>query len=884
LLYPAFQLNPLLPIPVPALNGIELRGISFGELSGGSLFLLEVDANLDQFDLITLAASLALPDDDAIPLPTPRDLQRRIVLRNLFMIIVYQTVIPIPIPLFYDEVGIEYLGLEGLHLQTHAQFPMPSFDLGEISRIVTDFGRFFSDRNFLLNPNTPPDNVNLRFSLDSNYLRLPEYLGSQMLGPGMDGPDIDLYANLAHLLNGLKTLSVNDLIQALPLAYRVGGVDVSFVSLRSQVGWLITTPGEFQQLIAQPDSREMIFRQLQLADESQATGLLSILPAASEEAPTTEAGLVTFLKGTWAVANGAELEATFGLVASGSQGFRTGFRIAGEIDNFLAVEIAGRVAINAPTGGTPALPAAEEMRFGLTFDGQTDHVQLNNPAALNFEGTITLEAWIRPEAVNGFRNIVAHGHRFSPNGEVFLRINNGRYEIGSWDGRNYLTGAPIPPEDIGTWVHLAGVYEGQHWRLYRNGVQVSMTQGARGAIATNANWAIGARGTGTERFFQGHIDEVRIWNRARTEAEIQADRNQPLGGQETGLVGYWSFDEGTGTIARDRSPHGHHGTINGAQWATTVAPLVFVNPDAPVSTSAFQLAGHSHLSILNHRIFTGDVQVVDTNFWLRGDLTLFPESSPLQANGRLSGRLNGSELNLSGNITTQLAGLTLLDARGVITHNRVFLQGTWLGVTTTFSVAVENNDFAVQGSVSVDVPLTLNIGPINEPLTGVRLLDGISLNTRFNAGITVSITNAGFSARVSGTFQWNNRTWQLPGFTVTVAFQDIEDLARRIGEQIQAQASAIFQALLSNATEWLRAVREGVIQFAGDVATVLRDGYRLSAQAAADALRTAGYTLQQVGQALQGAYRQTAAQAARILQNIRYGTQEIGTVLQSVYR
>ncbi|MGI0493864.1 LamG-like jellyroll fold domain-containing protein [Alkalinema pantanalense CENA528] len=890
LLYPSFQVNPLLPIPVPVLNGIELRSLSFGELSGGSLFLLEVDANLDQFDLITLAASLALPDDDAIPLPNTRDLQRRLVLRNLFMIIVYQTVIPIPIPLFYDEVGIEYLGLEGLTLQTHAQFPMPSFDLGEVSRILADLRRFFTDRDFLLNPNTPPDNVNLRFSLDSNYLRLPEYLGSQMLGPGVDGPDIDLYANLAHLLNGLKTLSLNELIQALPLEYRVGGVDVSFVSLRSQLGWLVTTPGEFQQLIARADSRDRIFRQLQLTDEAQAQGLLSILPAAAAAAPTPEEGLVTFLKGTWTVANVAELEAAFGLVASGSQGFRTGFRIAGEIDRFLELEVAGRVAINAPLAGAAALPATEELRFGLSYDGQDDWVQLGNPAGLNFDGPITIEAWVRPATVNGLRNIVAHGHRVSPNGEVFLRVNNGRYEVGSWDGRNYLTSAPIPPEDIGAWVHLAGVYDGQNWRLYRNGVQISFTQGDRGAIAIpDANWAIGARGTGTERFFQGQIDEVRLWNRAKTAVEIQADRNRSLSGREAGLVGYWSFDEGTGTIARDRSPNGHNGTVNGAQWLATGAPLVFANPDAPdlnlpVGNRAFQLAGHSHLSILNHRIFTGDVQVVDTNFWLRGDLNLFPAGSPLQANGRLAGVLNGSELNLSGHVTTSLAGLTLADARGLITNNQVFLQGSWLGVTTTLAVTVQNNDFAVMGAVNVDVPLNLNIGPIHDPITGVRLVDGMNLNTRFNAGITVGMTSAGFSAQVGGSFQWNNRTWQLPGFTVTVAFQTIEDLARHIAAQIQAQAAAIFRELLSDATAWLRAVREGVIQFAGDVAVVLRDGYRLAAQAAAQALQTAGYTLQQVGQALQGAYRQTAAQAAQILQNIRDGAQEIATVLQGVYR
>jgi hypothetical protein len=148
------------------------------------LFLLQVDANLDQFDLPTLAASLALPDDDSLPLPSTRDLMRRLVLNDLFMIIVYQTVIPIPIPLFYDNIGIEYLGLEGVGLRAHAQFPMPSFNLSEVSRILSDLRRFFSDRNFLLDRTMPPRDFNLRFSLDGNYLRLPEYAGAGRNGTG----------------------------------------------------------------------------------------------------------------------------------------------------------------------------------------------------------------------------------------------------------------------------------------------------------------------------------------------------------------------------------------------------------------------------------------------------------------------------------------------------------------------------------------------------------------------------------------------------------------------------------------------------------------------------------------------------------------------------
>ncbi|MCA1553348.1 MAG: DUF11 domain-containing protein, partial [Chloroflexi bacterium] len=94
-----------------------------------------------------------------------------------------------------------------------------------------------------------------------------------------------------------------------------------------------------------------------------------------------------------------------------------------------------------------------------------------------------------------------------------MRINNGNYEVGSWDGTNHVASAAIPAGDINRWVHLVGAYDGAAWRLYRNGAQVASAASTTGAVAVNQNWAIGARGNGTERFFNGTIDEVAVYNR-----------------------------------------------------------------------------------------------------------------------------------------------------------------------------------------------------------------------------------------------------------------------------------------------------------------------------------------------------------------------------------
>jgi hypothetical protein len=174
---------------------------------------------------------------------------------------------------------------------------------------------------------------------------------------------------------------------------------------------------------------------------------------------------------------------------------------------------------NTPTWTTDTPPLLSNFSpAALSFDGVDDYVNVGNPANLNFTGQIAIAAWIKPAATDGARNIVAHGH--SASSEVYLRIANGEYQIGSWNGTDYTASYSIPAGDLNTWVHLAGVYDGSTWRLYRNGIQVSVNTTAVGALSVNENWAIGARGTGTERFFKGLIDDVRIYNRALSAAEI----------------------------------------------------------------------------------------------------------------------------------------------------------------------------------------------------------------------------------------------------------------------------------------------------------------------------------------------------------------------------
>ncbi|NEP88807.1 MAG: hypothetical protein F6K18_19290 [Okeania sp. SIO2C2] len=108
--------------------------------------------------------------------------------------------------------------------------------------------------------------------------------------------------------------------------------------------------------------------------------------------------------------------------------------------------------------------------------------------------------------------------------------------------------------------------------IYRDGVQVAEGTAENHAQSTG-NFIIGTYG---DQNFQGTIDEIRIWNSARTQGQIQQEMNYRLVGNETLLMNYWRFDEGSGDIVYDKTNRACHGTLAGKkkpQWVASDAPV-----------------------------------------------------------------------------------------------------------------------------------------------------------------------------------------------------------------------------------------------------------------------------------------------------------------------
>lgn len=323
---------------LPGFNGVELHSLSVGDILSGQLFTVELDAVFDQFDIIGLGASLLLPGNQDL-LPRSDDLHQTFEVRDLFMIVIYQTVIPIPIPVFYRKLGFDVLGFPGLGAGLSVAFPMPEGGITGLVRVLVDMVPFFSDPKVLL-----PDDLfdrhrlGITFACDAAYIELPKYLGGHVLGKKKDVFSLSISDAIVDTLNWFKRPTIAGLIKQVPIGQRVGAESISFGPVSIDAAWLVTTPDEFSN-----------GAHLRIdVDDSQVGGALSIIPRGGEPADPseqTEEGLVVFLRGGWNVASVFDMQAQFGLAAA-SEGFGTGFLLTGKMANVIDAELSGHVVID----------------------------------------------------------------------------------------------------------------------------------------------------------------------------------------------------------------------------------------------------------------------------------------------------------------------------------------------------------------------------------------------------------------------------------------------------------------------------------------------------------------------------------------------------------
>ena len=195
--------------------------------------------------------------------------------------------------------------------------------------------------------------------------------------------------------------------------------------------------------------------------------------------------------------------------------------------------------------------------YALRFDGEDDYLEAGEVPFP--EDDLTIEAWINPTEMSGYQEIVywygdAAGVQFRLNADGSLLYGE------SSNGFSYVTSEPgiIPTNK---WTHIAMTKEGDLCNLFANGIHIGFSQFDNNPVCHTLQ--IGGRGNNMDRFFNGDIDEVRIWNVALTPEDIMDNFCTYFEGDEEGLFGLWHCNEGPGSsVAYDFGPNGFGAWLN----------------------------------------------------------------------------------------------------------------------------------------------------------------------------------------------------------------------------------------------------------------------------------------------------------------------------------
>lgn len=323
-------------------------------------------------------------------------------------------------------------------------------------------------------------------------------------------------------------------------------------------------------------------------------------------------------------------------------------------------------------------------KFGIGADlesGNSEYYFVADNAFHSVTGSLTLSAWIRPESVGaGTYHIHAkwdgsnESYRFYQSAdELVLEIESGNYVTTNTTNLVALN-----------WYHVAGVYNNltQTAKIYVNGIEQSTT--ATGTIPSSIGddtspFQIGAedRNNTPKNFYDGIIDEARIYNRALFSSEVQQLYNFAPGPSL-----HWQFDEGTGSSAFDKSGNGYTGTLlpTNYKWVTGK-----VGGAIDLTRSNTDEAGVSASDVLD----MGTATDFTLSVWTK-QTTALPSTSASDNYtfiGKIgaSGGVNGYDLRMYGTGEISMVVTDGTNSFECYTATNPLTIGQWYHITATFS-------------------------------------------------------------------------------------------------------------------------------------------------------------------------------------------------------
>jgi len=185
-------------------------------------------------------------------------------------------------------------------------------------------------------------------------------------------------------------------------------------------------------------------------------------------------------------------------------------------------EVKDETGVNHGTayGGATTTSDAKYGRAGY-FDGEDDYVEVPDSDSLDITDEITIEVWVKPKVVDSTyhwvvskdsgNNNLAYLLGLSSDNEFRFLTRNANADV--------LTGLSVSAD---VWYHIVGVDDGVNIKIYQNGVLANSAPVSGEFVVNDIDVIVGARtATNPIQFFNGIIDEVRIWERALTPTEIE---------------------------------------------------------------------------------------------------------------------------------------------------------------------------------------------------------------------------------------------------------------------------------------------------------------------------------------------------------------------------
>ncbi len=233
--------------------------------------------------------------------------------------------------------------------------------------------------------------------------------------------------------------------------------------------------------------------------------------------------------------------------------------------------------------------------YALYFDGIDDVVQVTNDPSLNVAERFTIEFWIKTSNPSQSWSRVLEKGSWD---EYYIGFY-GRHGKMHGSLRTFITGGytrmtiPVGPSRTviqpNTWYHIAATYDGNQATMFVNGVPELSKNAVVSPRSLLGDLIIGAvqRDEDTyEYHLDATLDEMRIWNIARSTQDISQSMFADLTGTESGLVAYYTFNQGSGQTLVDQTTHGNNGRL-GLDTQSDDADPAWILSDKPTSANFF---------------------------------------------------------------------------------------------------------------------------------------------------------------------------------------------------------------------------------------------------------------------------------------------------------